>query len=53
VALRKPDSTPEFHAGMAGLAKAWRGLSLEKPPSVSEVLDLGGGHSFSRFVDAF
>jgi MoxR-like ATPase len=40
VALRTPDSTAEFHAGMAGLAKALRGWSLEKPPSVSEILDL-------------
>ena len=40
VALRVPDSTHEFHAGMAGLAKALRGWSLEKPPSVSEILDL-------------
>jgi MoxR-like ATPase len=40
VALRTPDSTREFHAGMAGLGKALRGWSLEKPPSVSEILDL-------------
>jgi MoxR-like ATPase len=40
VALRTPDSSPEFHAGMAGIAKALRGWSLEKPPSVSEILDL-------------
>jgi MoxR-like ATPase len=40
VALRTPDCSPEFHAGMAGLAKALRGWSLEKPPSVSEILDL-------------
>jgi MoxR-like ATPase len=40
VALRTPDSTHEFHAGMAGLAKALRGWSLEKPPSISEILDL-------------
>jgi MoxR-like ATPase len=40
VALRTPESGPEFHAGMAGLAKALRGWSLEKPPSVSEILDL-------------
>jgi MoxR-like ATPase len=40
VALRTPDSSPELHAGMAGLAKALRGWSLEKPPSVSEILDL-------------
>src|SRR5437763_1013187 len=30
VSLRTPDSSPEFHAGMAGLAKALRGWSLEK-----------------------
>ncbi|HET9281188.1 MAG TPA: AAA family ATPase [Candidatus Angelobacter sp.] len=40
VALRTPDSSAEFHVGMAGLAKALRGWSLEKPPSVSEILDL-------------
>ena len=40
VALRTPDSSREFHAVMAGLAKALRGWSLEKPPSVSEILDL-------------
>ena len=40
VALRTPEASPEFHAGMAGLAKALRGWSLEKPPSVSEILDL-------------
>ena len=40
VALRTPDSSTEFHAGIAGLAKALRGWSLEKPPSVSEILDL-------------
>jgi MoxR-like ATPase len=40
VALRTPEASAEFHAGMAGLAKALRGWSLEKPPSVSEILDL-------------
>ena len=40
VALRTPDSSREFHARMAGLAKALRGWSMEKPPSVSEILDL-------------
>lgn len=40
VALRTPESSCEFHAGLAGLAKALRGWSLEKPPSVSEILDL-------------
>jgi len=40
VALRTPECSQEFHAGMAGLAKALRGWSLGKPPSVSEILDL-------------
>jgi MoxR-like ATPase len=40
VALRTPEASPAFHASMAGLAKALRGWSLEKPPSVSEILDL-------------
>jgi MoxR-like ATPase len=40
VAMRTPDSSREFHASMAGLARALRGWSLEKPPSVSEILDL-------------
>lgn len=40
VALRTPEASPEFHASMAGLAKALRGWSMEKPPSVSEILDL-------------
>ncbi|HJX85577.1 MAG TPA: MoxR family ATPase [Candidatus Angelobacter sp.] len=38
--LRTPKQSPEFHRGMAGLAKALRGWSLEKPPSISEMLDL-------------
>jgi MoxR-like ATPase len=38
--LRTPDASHEFHAGMAGLAKALRGWSLEKPPSISEMIDL-------------
>ena len=40
VALRTPHASKAFHAEMAGLAKALRGWSLEKPPSVSEILDL-------------
>ena len=38
--MRTPSQTAEFHQGMAGLAKALRGWSLEKPPSISEMLDL-------------
>jgi MoxR-like ATPase len=40
VARRTPEASQEFHAGMAGLAQALRGWSLEKAPSVSEILDL-------------
>lgn len=38
--LRTPSQSSEFHRGIAGLAKALRGWSLEKPPSISEMLDL-------------
>jgi MoxR-like ATPase len=38
--LRMPEQSSEFHRGMAGLAKALRGWSLEKPPSIAEMLDL-------------
>ena len=38
--MRTPNQSPEFHQGMAGLAKALRGWSMEKPPSISEMLDL-------------
>jgi len=40
VALKALDSSRQFHAHLAGLARALRGWSLEKPPSVSEILDL-------------
>jgi MoxR-like ATPase len=39
IANRIPASTPEFHREIAGLARAFRNYSLEKPPSVSEILD--------------
>jgi MoxR-like ATPase len=38
--LRTPKQSADFHRGMAGLAKALRGWSLEKPPSISEMVDL-------------
>ena len=37
---RTPDRSPEFHRGIAGVAQALRGWALEKPPSISEMLDL-------------
>jgi MoxR-like ATPase len=42
VALKIPDASREFHAGLAGLAKALRGWSLEKAPSISENARSGG-----------
>ena len=38
--LRTPNLSTDFHSEMAGLAQALRGWSLEKPPSISEMLDL-------------
>lgn len=38
--LRTPNRSAQFHCEIAGLAKALRGWSLEKPPSISEMLDL-------------
>ena len=38
--MRTPESSTRFHRRMAGLAKALRGWSLEKAPSISEMVDL-------------
>ncbi|HVH87775.1 MAG TPA: MoxR family ATPase [Terriglobales bacterium] len=40
IELRTPKQSAAFHFEMAGLAQALRGWSLEKPPSISEMLDL-------------
>jgi MoxR-like ATPase len=37
---RTPDRSPAFHCGIAGVAQALRGWAMEKPPSISEMLDL-------------
>ena len=37
---RTPDADRGFHCGLAGLARALRGWAMEKPPSISEMLDL-------------
>jgi MoxR-like ATPase len=39
IASRTPDTTTEFHREIAGIALAFRNYSLEKPPSVSEMID--------------
>jgi MoxR-like ATPase len=40
IASRTPEASPKFHREMAGLALAFRNYSLEKPPSVSEMIDI-------------
>jgi MoxR-like ATPase len=40
LALRSSDQTRKLHFEMAGFAKSLRGWSLEKPPSIAEILDL-------------
>jgi MoxR-like ATPase len=37
---RTGDSDPELHTHIAGFAHALRGYTLEKPPSIAEMLDL-------------
>jgi MoxR-like ATPase len=39
IASRTPDAPKDFHREMAGIALAFRNYSLEKPPSVSEMID--------------
>jgi MoxR-like ATPase len=39
ISSRIPDAETKFHREMAGIALAFRNYSLEKPPSVSEMID--------------
>jgi MoxR-like ATPase len=39
IASRTPDADADFHREMAGIALSFRNYSLEKPPSVSEMID--------------
>ena len=39
IASRTPNASAAFHREMAGIALAFRNYSLEKPPSVSEMID--------------
>lgn len=39
IASRTPDAEESFHREMAGIALSFRNYSLEKPPSVSEMID--------------
>jgi MoxR-like ATPase len=39
IASRTPQANEEFHREMAGIARSFRNYSLEKPPSVSEMID--------------
>lgn len=39
IASRTPEAGAKFHREMAGIARSFRNYSLEKPPSVSEMID--------------
>jgi MoxR-like ATPase len=39
IASRTPEATIGFHREIAGIARSFRNYSLEKPPSVSEMID--------------
>lgn len=39
IASRTPEAEAKFHREMAGIARSFRNYSLEKPPSVSEMID--------------
>ena len=39
IASRTPKADESFHREMAGIARSFRNYSLEKPPSVSEMID--------------
>ena len=39
IASRTPEATMDFHHEIAGIARSFRNYSLEKPPSVSEMID--------------
>ena len=39
IASRTPKADKTFHREMAGIALSFRNYSLEKPPSVSEMID--------------
>jgi MoxR-like ATPase len=39
IASRTPGADVEFHREIAGIARSFRNYSLEKPPSVSEMID--------------
>lgn len=40
IASRTPEADKAFHREIAGIARSFRNYSLEKPPSVSEMIDL-------------
>jgi len=46
IASRTPEANTSFHREIAGIARSFRNYSLEKPPSVSEMID------FARALEA-
>ncbi len=48
IASRTPEANGEFHREMAGIALSFRNYSLEKPPSVSEMIDFANALQLLR-----
>jgi len=58
IASRTPEANEAFHREMAGIALSFRNYSLEKPPSVSEMIDfanalqlMGASHATPELRD--
>ena len=48
IASRTPDADEKFHRAMASIALTYRNYSLEKPPTVSEMIDFANALSFRQ-----
>jgi MoxR-like ATPase len=48
IASRTPDADEKFHRAMAGIALSFRNYSLEKPPTVSEMINFVNAQSFRQ-----
>ena len=48
IASGTPDADEKFHRAMAGIALSFRNYSLEKPPTVSEMIDFANAQSFRQ-----
>ena len=48
IASGTPDADEKFHRAMAGIALSFRNYSLEKPPTVSEMINFANALSFRQ-----